>query len=84
MRLRLSVSAVQAVDSLEVVVILHRLIEIHRLQNGHAEAGGQLVGDDDELQRARRIAGAIQELLLGVLGTAIERPWPHDTSGRRP
>ena len=63
----LAEGAVGAADGLQEVVVLHRLVEVHHLQDRRVEAGEQLAGDDDELQRVGRVAEAVEQLFLGVL-----------------
>ena len=53
--LRLAVGAVGAADGLQQRVVAQRLVEVHRLQDRRVEAGEQLRGDDQDLQR---IAGS--------------------------
>ena len=62
------INTVGAADGLQQVVILHRLVEVHHLQNRRIETGQQLGSDDQELKRVVRIAEAVEELFLLVLG----------------
>ena len=73
-RLLLAVGAVRAADGLEQGVVLQRLVEVHRLQDRRVEAGEQLGGDDQELQRVGRVAEAVEQLLLGVLVADVLLP----------
>ena len=65
-RLLVAIGAVGAADGLQQGVVLHRLVEVHRLQDRRVEAGQQLGGDDQELQRVVGVAEAVEQLLLGV------------------
>ena len=70
-RLRLAVGPVRAADRLQQRVVAQRLVEIHRLEDRRVEAGEQLRGDDQDLQRVGRVAEAIEQLLLGVAVAAV-------------
>jgi hypothetical protein len=48
--LLLAVGAVGTADRLQQVVVLHRLVQIHDLQDRRIEAGKELTGDDHEFQ----------------------------------
>ena len=63
----LAESPVGPADCLQEVVVLHRLVEIHHLEDGRVEAGQEFAGDDDELERVRRVAETVEQLFLGVL-----------------
>ena len=60
------VDTVGATDGLQQVVILHRLVEVHHLQNRRIETGQELGGDDQELERVVRIAESVEELFLFI------------------
>ena len=75
MGLFLAEGAVRPADGLQEVVILHRLVEIHHLQNRRIETGQQFAGDDDELQRVGRIAEAVEQLFLGILVADVLLPF---------
>ena len=72
-RLRLAVGPVRAADRLEQRVVAQRLVEVHRLQDRRVEAGQQLGGDDEDLQRIGWVAEAVEQLLLGVPVAAVGR-----------
>ena len=65
-RLLLAAGAVGAADGLQEVMVLHRLVEIHHLQDGRIEAGEQFAGDDDEFQRVSGIAEAVEQFFFCV------------------
>ena len=54
-------------------MVAQRLVEVHRLQDRRVEAGEQLRGDDQDLERVGGIAEAVEQLLLGVPVTAVGR-----------
>ena len=70
----LAQGAVRPADRLQKVVVLHRLVQVHDLQDRRIKAGQELGGHDDELQRVRRIPKAVQELLFGVLVPRVLLP----------
>ena len=53
--------AVDAGDGLHQPVALHRLVDIHRVHAGRVEAGQPHVADDHQLERVRRVLGALGE-----------------------
>ena len=61
--LLLGVGAVRAADRLQQRVVAQRLVEVHRLQDRRVEAGQQLGGDDEDLQRVGWVAEAVEQLL---------------------
>ena len=54
-------------DGLKEGVILQRLIEIHRLENGRVEAGEELGSDDEDLEGIFLGVEAFEKLLLDAL-----------------
>ena len=74
-RLLLAEGAVCPADGLQEVVVLHRLVEIHHLQDGRIEACEQLAGDDHELERISRVAKTVEQLLLGVFVADVLFPF---------
>jgi hypothetical protein len=60
--LLVAVGAVGAGDGLQQGVVAHGLVEIHGLQDGRVEAGQQLGGDDEDLQRVVGVAEAVEQL----------------------
>ena len=66
----LGIGAVGAADRLQQGVVAQRLVEVHRLQDRRVEAGQQLGGDDEDLQRVVGVAEAVEQRLLLVLGRA--------------
>ena len=65
-----AVGAVGARDGLQQGVVAHRFVEVHGLQDGRVEAGQQLGGDDQDLQRVVRVAEAVEQLFFGYRGRA--------------
>ena len=51
-------------------MVAQRLVEVHRLQDRRVEAGQQLRGDDEDLERIVGVAEAVEQRLLLVLGRA--------------
>ena len=81
--------SVGAADRLQQVVFLHRLVEIHRLQDRRVETREQARGDDEELERIERVAEAIEQLLFVVFAaldtwraTRPDRPAPTTSRSR--
>ena len=63
-------------------MVLHRLIQVLRLGDGGVEAGQQLAGDDQDLQRVVRVSVAVEELLLGVFVPDVDLPLGRILLGR--
>jgi len=73
--LLLAEGAVSPADGLQEIMVFHRFVEIHRLQDRRIETGQQLAGDDDELQRVSRVAEAVEQFLFGVLVAGMDFPF---------
>ena len=52
-------------------MVPQRLVEVHRLEDRGIEAGGELRGDDDDLQRVIWISEAVEQLLFGITVTSV-------------
>ena len=67
----LIICAVCTADRLQQRVILHGLVQIHRLQDGRVKPGQQLGGDDHQLQLAVWVPEHVQDLSLRITITAV-------------
>ena len=63
-RLRFAVHAVRAADRLQKRMVLHRLVEIHALQDRRVEPRQKLGRDNHELERIEAVAETVQQLVL--------------------
>ena len=69
--LRVPVDTVCSANCLQKGMILHRLVQIHCLQNRRIESSKQLGSNDDQLQGVLRVSEAIQNLRFLICGTTI-------------